>query len=376
MELVIDVETTTYNNGNPFDERNSLVCIALYWSDGRCAVVRPEPDNLSKVQDAIEEATVLLGFNIKFDLHWLRRVGIKFNHRRIRDCQLVEFILSRQTKTYPSLDETAYERLGERKLDVVKEDYWDYGIQTDEIPWEVLSQYAAKDVELTYKVHQSQMKEIAEKKPFMRTLIAISCQDTLTLQECEWNGQRYNREASLAEAEELSAKAQDILAKLNLYHSVPSFNWNSTQHVSALLFGGTINEVYYEPIGLYKSGARVGQVKLGKKVRTYHLPKMFDFPKGYETPGGDYSVGEEVLLKLRGGKKDFLQGILELKKIEKDISTYLRGLPEKQDEGHYDKKMIYGQFNQCVARTGRLSSSKPNLQNLSDNACKHFISRY
>ncbi len=38
--------------------------------------------------------------------------------------------------------------------------------------------------------------------------------------------------------------------------------------------------------------------------------------------------------------------------------------------------MIYGQLNQCVARTGRLSSSKPNLQNFDGEIKDLFGSRY
>ena len=169
-----------------------------------CAVVKPDSEGLAAVQKEIDAVEVVIGFNIKFDLHWLRKYGILFQHKRIRDTQVIEFVLSRQTKSYPSLDETAFQRLGEKKLDVVKTEYWDYGVQTDQIPWEVLSQYAAKDVELTYKVYLSQMEEIMQKKSSMWPVINLACNDTLALQECEWNGQRYDREASLHQAEDVS----------------------------------------------------------------------------------------------------------------------------------------------------------------------------
>ena len=38
--------------------------------------------------------------------------------------------------------------------------------------------------------------------------------------------------------------------------------------------------------------------------------------------------------------------------------------------------IIYGQLNQCVARTGRLSSSKPNLQNFDGEIKGLFTTRY
>jgi hypothetical protein len=69
-------------------------------------------------------AEILVGFNIKFDLHWLRKYGINFVGKRVWDCQLVHFILTGQQDTYPSLNSVAaYYDLGS-KLDVVATEYW------------------------------------------------------------------------------------------------------------------------------------------------------------------------------------------------------------------------------------------------------------
>jgi len=46
------------------------------------------------------------------------------------------------------------------------------------------------------------------------------------------------------------------------------------------------------------------------------------------------------------------------------------------EEQNWKRNMIYGQLNQCVARTGRLSSSKPNLQNFDGEIKTLFYSRY
>jgi hypothetical protein len=82
--LSIDVETTTNNKGNPFDLTNRLVSIA--WTDGITAVcVRADELGIKKCQLAIQNADMLVGFNIKFDLHWLRRAGVDTLDKRVFD---------------------------------------------------------------------------------------------------------------------------------------------------------------------------------------------------------------------------------------------------------------------------------------------------
>ena len=43
---------------------------------------------------------------------------------------------------------------------------------------------------------------------------------------------------------------------------------------------------------------------------------------------------------------------------------------------NWETNVLHGQLNQCVARTGRLSSSKPNLQNFDGEIKQLFGSRY
>ena len=73
--LVLDVETTTSNKGNPFDETNKLCYIGV---DRHCYPIEftdsPYGDSLHAVQSSINNADLLVGFNIKFDLHWIRKL--------------------------------------------------------------------------------------------------------------------------------------------------------------------------------------------------------------------------------------------------------------------------------------------------------------
>lgn len=72
------------------------------------------------------------------------------------------------------------------------------------------------------------------------------------------------------------------------------------------------------------------------------------------------STDAKVLSKLEG-THPIIGEILEYRKYSKLYSTYAFGLKKYIDS---DRK-IHTVFNQCVAETGRLSSSEPNLQNIS-----------
>ena len=76
--------------------------------------------------------------------------------------------------------------------------------------------------------------------------------------------------------------------------------------------------------------------------------------------GKKRSTSAEVLEKLNG-IHPIIEKILSYRKIQKIYSTYAEGLQKYiQKDGR-----IHTIYNQCATQTGRLSSSEPNLQNIS-----------
>lgn len=75
--------------------------------------------------------------------------------------------------------------------------------------------------------------------------------------------------------------------------------------------------------------------------------------------GKKRSTSVEVLEKLQG-QHPIIDEIMEYRKYSKIIGTYVTGLQRYIHEGK-----IFTTFNQTVTTTGRLSSSDPNLQNIS-----------
>jgi DNA polymerase I-like protein with 3'-5' exonuclease and polymerase domains len=367
--LCVDTEQTTWTKGNPFDQRNFNVCIS-YWNEDTSGVVFAE--DRGQLEPLYKGADLIVGFNLKYDLHWLRKI-YNFVPERIWDVQLCEFLLGRQSPAYPDLDSTAKKYTGQGKSTAVEE-YWNAGLNTHEIPRHVLAEYALLDSELTYKCYLRQRELLPSHQI---RLFSLMCQDLLVLQEMEWNGLQIDEELAEQKALELEAKISQIQSELDLYHNVPGFNWASNDHLSALLYGGTIVRTEKEPDGFFKSGAKVGQVKFKKVLKYYHLPRIYKpIRNSALQKEGIWSVEESYLRKLKGDNS-LIQGILEIKEMGKLISTYLRGFPKKRRESSWLPGMIHSTLNQCVASTGRLTSTRPNGQNIPfETIGDIFISRY
>lgn len=366
---VLDVESTIFQKGNPFSRRNKLVLVGIGNYQGL---------DRKEIQDRVNSTNLLVGFNIKFDLHWLKRHEIDFSSCAVWDCQLASFILSGQSIHYPSLDGVAgFYGLGS-KLDVVSEQYWKQGIDTDQIPEEVLREYLSRDLLLTEKVYHHQLL-LFEKEPQLFKLFKLHCQDLLVLQDMEYNGMLFDEVA----AEELACKEElrikDIEAELKEGYENVSINFQSRDHLSAYLYGGTILDEVRMPIGVYKTGAKTGLPRFKVVEYKYELPRIIEPPKGSElAKEGYYATDKGTLRSIKCNKqaRKRLDLILERSKSSKLIGTYYRGLPELIKEMDWTPGTIHGNLNQCVASTGRLSSSRPNLQNFAGEVDKLIRSGY
>lgn len=378
-ELVLDVETTfqklkgNASSNSPFDKRNKLVCIAYKSPDDAGCYDVISSNSRSSTQQMVDDADIIIGFNFKFDYHWLRHYGIDLTDKRLWDCQLAEFVIQNQIGAMPSLDE-CLERYGfPLKLDVVKTEYWAKGLNTDQVPWEILSEYAVGDVERTYQLYQKQRQLLSPKK---QRLLSLMCQDLHILAEMEWNGLVYDSKLCEERASELSEEIERLTCQLNsVYPDVP-INFGSSQQLSAFLYGGVVKQTVREHVGFFKTGKQAGQPKYSNRVIEHQLPRLYTPLKGSEmATEGVYSTDEATLKKLKG-KKTVIEWLLQLSKLSKLNETYYIGLPALNQMMNWEPNVLHGQFNQVVAVTGRLSSSKPNLQNFASDLQDIFITRY
>lgn len=313
-----------------------------------------------------------MGFNFKFDYHWLRKSNYTLVRKRIWDCQSAHYILSCQRDIFPDLASVCdyYDIAG--KLDIVKRDYWDHGITTRDIPWEILKPYLIQDLEATYNVFQRQWKEAT---PAQRALILLDGDDLHMLQEMEWNGLIYDETLCQQRAQETAAEIERIKSELAaIYPEVP-INFNSGDHVSAFLYGGTITETRKVPDGFFKTGLKAGQIKYKNLEVQHTLPALYKPIRGSELKkAGYYATNEPTLRKLTGPKK-IVQLLLELARLDKINGTYYLGIPEVNKEMNWAPGVLHSNFNTTQTKTGRLSSNKPNQQNLSGDILDIFITR-
>lgn len=374
--LALDTESNTWNKGAPFDGRHKSICFS--WATPGNAGASPfEPGAVERLRDQIARAGVVVGFNLKYDLHVLRKRGIEIPEgTRVWDCQLAEFILSNQQWKYPSLNEASAKYSLGSKIDLISEKYWKQGIQTEAIPWSELSEYALQDAVLTLSLYQKQVSVMSASQ--MR-LCRLMNMDLQILQEMEWNGIKFNEELCVQRSAELKIKISEINQQLSaIYPNVP-INFGSGDQLSAFLYGGTIVEEGKEHIGFFKSGARVGEPKFKNVEILHELPRLVEPLRGSELKkAGFYATNADTLLKLKANKatRHILSLIQQQVRLETLLSKTYEGLQKKRIEQNWEPNWLHGQFNQVTVATGRLSSSGPNLQNLDSAANDLFISRY
>jgi DNA polymerase I-like protein with 3'-5' exonuclease and polymerase domains len=388
MHLTFDVETSTLNKGNPFSARGKLVSYSIKPDDKAVSFNHfTNIDFLVELRSLMPLAKLLIGFNIKFDLHWASRHGIKPPDRcRVWDCQIAEFIITGQKGSYPSLD-ACCEKYNLGKKDDKVAEYWKLGIDTDQIPFNELERYGNLDVDLTYQLYLEQQKVMTAKQ---KRLCLIMGLDLLCLQEMEENGIKFDVELCKKKAAEASQELAVITEELLKYSPTVDINLDSGQHLSCLLYGGKFNIDYItEEPTIYKSGPKKGTeyIKNIHNEIIYECPKLFEpLPKSetkLKKKLGDeeitiYVTNEDTLKQLKAKdkwRKRLIELLLKRAELAKLLDTYYGKLPELLDKMQWGE-YLHGQYNQCVAATGRLSSSAPNMQNFSGDVDQLLISRY
>lgn len=367
----LDVETSTAPNHYPWSKDSFLSCVGIldadqkkniYWYNHRDIDVTKINfrEQTRKIQAVIDSHTRMAGHNLAFDLLWLWHIGVDTSNIKCYDTQVGAYIISGQTRKMVSLDEECEHYKIPTKIDKVKM-YWNNGINTDEVPINLLAEYLFQDLYCTQGVFLKQVKDIKRLK--LETIIKLNMELMPILAEIKFNGMRLDLDLCKKYEAEYVAKLAVIEKELIEIFGY-EINWNAPNQLSCALFGGTFQvEGKEEYLYTYKDGST--KVKERRCKTDVTLDGIFEpLPKSETKKPGIYQTDNTTLMQIKAKtpkQERILELIKERSSVGQSLETYFTGLQQFVTE---DMK-VHGNFNQCLTSTGRLSSNSPNMQNQS-----------
>jgi DNA polymerase-1 len=386
--LVLDLETGSKElykrKGNPWFNR--ILAVGLK-PEGGAVIAIPASTDKGDVQLRLHNFDLLIGHNIKYDLLYLwNDIALRnflAGGGRIWDTQLAEYIITGQQAKFSALRKLAVEKYGQPEREKHIETLFEQGLETTEMPIELLIADVKNDVLDTEAIYLQQL-ELAKKSGQLK-LIELQMDGLLATTEMEYNGMFVDRQALKKNAEELTKVKDETLralkkAILPIWPNTLEFNPQSNEHISLLVFGGEYHESAREQIGNYKNGKpKFKNIEIARRVEGLKATPSF----GSETKRkGIYKTDSETLESLPNSTS--IELLLKYKDVNKQLSTYFTPIEELI---YATDNCIHGQLSHCGYSdtgggtvTGRLSSANPNLQNIpregSSTAKQHFTSRF
>ena len=275
---------------------------------------------LKIIKTLLEDSSVLkIGYNLKKQMKDWLSVGIELKGQFF-DLAIAHYIL------HPDL---------RHDLELISESYLSITLENDAIlnkkpkldissfSLELISQWSNKRADIIFQLSYALEKELEKDKSIN---LFQNIEMPLLKVLCQMEIEGINLDVQLLKR--YSIELNDLLKK----KSAKIFN----------ISGSNFN---------ISSPKQLGEV-LFEKMNLVKKPK--------KTKSGQYSTSEETLLKLKG-EHEIIDHILDFREIKKLLSTYVDALPEIIN---IKTGRIHTTFNQSVASTGRLSSARPNLQNI------------
>lgn len=266
--------------------------------------------------------------NARYDMTILELLGgIKFSEN-IFDTMVASWLLDTENphglkalvKRYLNYSMVELDEIAPRERHPVTND-WVY--RPDEVPIEVLGKYAIDDATKPLALMNLFLPRL-EEDGLMKVFCELEMPKAFVLKDIETNGVQIDIDMLKQRMAEAPTRLKEIESKM--YSQRPNkepFNANSPKQLNQVLF----DEIGIKPIG-----------EPGKS--------------------GMYSTAKDILEKWVV-KYPIVETILEYRQVSKLMGTYLEGLTKRiGDDGR-----IRTRFNPILT-TGRLSSSKPNLQNI------------
>ena len=328
---ILDLETDNHewfgNGSSPHNPLNYIVaagwCIdagdiqALYFNSKEEALAS------NWLELALKDQKYLVAFNATFEIQWLRKFYPEtldnFFKRggKVLCTQYMEFLLSHQQEMYPRLEDCSLKYGGTMKIDEVKL-LWEAGYKTSEIDQALLMKYLADpvvgDVANTRRVCFSQIPLLQQQG--MWDMVQIRMDSLLFNAYATYFGLYVDLEVAKKNQAEQEARILEIkesILKL-LPDDLPSeleFSFTSPYHMSAFLFGGTVQykaKVSYEP-KKYEQVEAYEYVAQDDGCGTKYYQPIDNVDMRYETDAYDITV-------FKAGRN---KGLPKVFKIDSDV---------------------------------------------------------
>lgn len=278
---------------------------------------------LAALKPLLEDADkAKVGQNLKYDAHILQNHGISL--RGIAHDTMLESYVVDSSAGRHDMDS-----LAERYLQTSTTHFEDIAgkgakqLTFNQINVDQAAHYAAEDADITLRLHQQLVPQIAAAEGLKAVYESIEIPLIPVLQRIERNGVRIDQAMLVKHSSELGQRMQVLTAQA-FELAGREFNLSSPKQLGDILF----NEQ---------------QLPVIKK-----------------TPKGAPSTAEEVLVEL-AESYELPRVIMEHRSLNKLKSTYTDKLGEMVAAS---TGRLHTSYHQAVTATGRLSSSDPNLQNI------------
>lgn len=341
---VVDLETTNIEKGRAVLTDNRVLYVAMYHPKKGWYRSIVNEVTLSEIEDKLFSADFIVAHNAKFELQWFYRAGIDISKLLVFDTMIGEYCLAGNRNRKLGLDDTCMRYKCGRKHGFISA-MMSAGVCPSDMPQEAMHDYCKNDVQITHDLFRKQLPLLEEAN--LLPVVYTRCIYTPVLSEMEMHGLHLDKELVNEIHKETVEEHISILSELDSITG--GINMGSAPQVAEFIY----NVLKFDEL----------KNRRGQPIRNKPNKKF---------PEGQPKTDEDTLTKLRPKNKK-QKRFIELKKKEsklrKKITTYTNKFVDACENNN---NMLYGSINQCIARTHRLTSSKPNLQNL-DRMVKKVI---